>query len=57
VFALDYRPDCPGQNHPQRIPFHGSKAEVVAVEVPDQPAGLSGILDVLDKLSVNVEYM
>ena len=32
-------------------------AEVVAVEVPDQPGGLSGILDVLDKSSVNVEYM
>ena len=37
--------------------FTVSKTEVVAVEVPDQPGGLSGILDVLDKSSVNVEYM
>ena len=37
--------------------FTVSKTEVVAVEVPDQPGGLSGILDVLDKASVNVEYM
>jgi hypothetical protein len=37
--------------------FTVSKTEVVAVEVPDQPGGLSGILDVLDKSQVNVEYM
>ena len=37
--------------------FTVSKAEVMAVEVTDQPAGLSGILDVLDKSSINVEYM
>jgi len=37
--------------------FTVSKTEVVAVEVPDQPGGLSGILDVLDSAKVNVEYM
>ena len=37
--------------------FTVSKTEVVAVEVPDQPGGLSGILDVLDKSGINVEYM
>lgn len=37
--------------------FTVSKTEVVAVEVPDQPGGLSGILDVLDRSQVNVEYM
>jgi hypothetical protein len=37
--------------------FTVSKTEVVAVEVPDQPGGLSGILEVLDKASINVEYM
>ena len=30
---------------------------MVAVEVPDQLAGLSGFRDVLDKSSVNVEYI
>ncbi len=37
--------------------FTVNKTEVVAVEVPDRPAGLSGILHVLDKAKVNVEYM
>jgi hypothetical protein len=37
--------------------FTVSKTEVVAVEVPDTPGGLAGILDLLDKQSVNVEYM
>ena len=37
--------------------FTVSKTEVVAVEVPDRPKGLSGILDVLDAGKVNVEYM
>ena len=34
-----------------------SKTEVVAVEVPDTPGGLAGILALLEKQSVNVEYM
>ncbi len=37
--------------------FTVSKTEVVAVEVPDQPGGLSAILQVLDRESINVEYM
>ena len=37
--------------------FTVSKTEVVAVEVPDQPGGLYGILKVLEDASVNVEYM
>ncbi len=30
--------------------------EVVAIEVPDRPGGLAGLLDILDE-GVNVEYM
>jgi hypothetical protein len=37
--------------------FTVNKTEVVAVEVPDQPGGLSKILKVLDGASINVEYM
>ena len=37
--------------------FTVNKTEVVAVEVPDQPGGLSRILQVLDGESINVEYM
>lgn len=37
--------------------FTVSKTEVVAIEVPDQPGGLAGILKVLDEAKVNVEYM
>lgn len=37
--------------------FTVNKTEVVAVEVPDQPGGLSKILKVLDDAKVNVEYM
>ncbi len=31
--------------------------EVVAIEVPDQPGGLSRVLEVLENSPVNVEYM
>src|SRR3954453_17717469 len=37
--------------------FTVSKTEVVAVEVPDQPGGLSLILQALDAAVINVEYM
>lgn len=37
--------------------FTVSKTEVVAVEVPDRPLGLFGILSILEQSSVNVEYM
>ncbi len=37
--------------------FTVNKTAVVAVEVPDRPAGLAGILQILDGGGVNVEYM
>ncbi|MBT1071543.1 ACT domain-containing protein [Pelotalea chapellei] len=37
--------------------FTVNKTEVVAVEVPDQPGGLSTILQALDSDLINVEYM
>ncbi|MFZ4858352.1 MAG: ACT domain-containing protein [Desulfuromonadaceae bacterium] len=37
--------------------FTVNKTEVVAVEVPDRPGGLSHILNVLDSKQINVEYM
>jgi len=37
--------------------FTVGKTEVIAVEVPDNPGGLAGILDVLKSEDLNVEYM
>jgi hypothetical protein len=37
--------------------FTVSKTEVVAVEVPDRPGGISSLLQTLDSNQVNVEYM
>ena len=37
--------------------FTVNKTEVVAVEVPDRPGGLSNILQSLDNDQINVEYM
>ena len=37
--------------------FTVGKNEVVALEVPDNPGGLSGILKLLDAAGINVEYM
>jgi hypothetical protein len=37
--------------------FTVAKTEVIALEVPDSPGGLAGILSTLDKAGVNVEYM
>ena len=37
--------------------FTVNKTTVVAVEVPDHPAGLASILSILDAGQVNVEYM
>lgn len=31
--------------------------EVIAVEVPDEPGGLEGILEILNKEDINVEYI
>ncbi len=37
--------------------FVASVTDIVAVEVDDNPGGLAQILGVLDKYSINVEYM
>jgi hypothetical protein len=37
--------------------FTVGSTEVLAVEVPDRPGGMAGILDVLRDGSINVEYM
>ncbi|NOX20931.1 MAG: ACT domain-containing protein [Nitrospirae bacterium] len=37
--------------------FTVGKTEVIAVEVPDRPGGLAGILKVLGDRGINVEYM
>lgn len=37
--------------------FTVNRTEVVAVEVPDRPGGLSAILQTLDREAINVEYM
>ena len=37
--------------------FRISRTLVVAVEVPDRPGGLHGILEVLSKNGINVEYL
>lgn len=37
--------------------FTVNMTEVVAVEVPDRPGGLSSILQTLDSAEINVEYM
>ncbi|MBN1958662.1 MAG: ACT domain-containing protein [Desulfuromonadales bacterium] len=37
--------------------FTVSKTDVIGVEVPDSPGGLSTILQILDQNNINVEYM
>jgi len=37
--------------------FTVGKTEVLAVEVPDRPGGMAGILSVLGQKDINVEYM
>lgn len=37
--------------------YTANVTEVVGVEVPDKPGGLAGILDIVEKASVNVEYV
>lgn len=37
--------------------FTANITEIVAVEVPDKPGGLAGILKVLNDNNVNIEYM
>ncbi|MBM4271568.1 MAG: ACT domain-containing protein [Deltaproteobacteria bacterium] len=37
--------------------LRASRTTVVAVEVPDRPGGLHGILEVLSQYKINVEYL
>ena len=37
--------------------FTVEKTKVVAIEVPDKPGGLSGILNIIKDEGINVEYM
>ncbi len=37
--------------------FRTKLTEVLAIEVPDSPGGLAGIIDVLAKGGLNIEYM
>lgn len=37
--------------------FTVSSTEVIAVHIPDHPGGLSSVLQSLDELGVNIEYM
>jgi len=37
--------------------FTVAKTEVLAVEVPDRPGGLAGILAIMTRRGINVEYM
>jgi hypothetical protein len=37
--------------------FTVSETEIIAVRIPDQPGGLSGILNILEKNRINIEYM
>lgn len=37
--------------------FTVSETEVLAVEVPDRPGGLAGVLDLLNSAGTNIEYL
>lgn len=37
--------------------FTVNETEVLAVEIPDRPGGLAGVLDLLHKAGTNVEYL
>ena len=37
--------------------FTVTLTEVVAVEVPDRPGGLAGIIDIFAEVGINIEYM
>ncbi|MBX3727924.1 MAG: ACT domain-containing protein [Candidatus Sumerlaeia bacterium] len=50
------RPDA-AQQALRREQFTYSTTDVVAVEIPDVPGGLAGVLEVLQDGGVNVEYM
>ena len=37
--------------------FAVSETEIIAVQVPDKPGGLAGILKILNDAKINIEYM
>lgn len=37
--------------------FTVSMTEVIGVEIPDQPGGLAGVLEVLGQANINIEYL
>lgn len=37
--------------------FTVSETEIIAVQVPDHPGGLAGILQILEDSKINIEYM
>lgn len=37
--------------------FAVSETEVIAVRVPDEPGGLAGVLDLMERNQINIEYM
>ncbi|MGI6064904.1 MAG: ACT domain-containing protein [Bacillota bacterium] len=37
--------------------FTVSTTDVIAVEIPDKPGGLAGVLEVLDQNKINLEYL
>jgi hypothetical protein len=37
--------------------FTVSETDIIAVQIPDQPGGLAGILQMLDSSKINIEYM
>lgn len=34
-----------------------SVTEVIAIEVPDEPGGLAGVLEYLEEAGINIEYL
>jgi hypothetical protein len=37
--------------------FTVSETNVIAVQIPDKPGGLAGVLQILDSSGINIEYM
>ena len=37
--------------------FAAAETEVIAVEIPDEPGGLSSVLEILNAENINVEYL
>ncbi|NLP36101.1 MAG: ACT domain-containing protein [Firmicutes bacterium] len=37
--------------------FMVSETDVIAVEVPDEPGGLAGVLEILEQAEINIEYL